>query len=248
MLFKMRRGALRLGYGVVALAMFAPLAITGTASASVSTDPPPSTGPVTYVNLASASALQSFYYDRVLKYQLDEGGAPSSVNASNEADATTENCRDCGALAIAFQVVFVSDENLPTITAQNNADATSFSCVRCNNMAEAYQIIVATDQQTQLTFQQRLGLDLVHDRLRALLQFGFNPNFVQRESNALANQAVAIVDNPDYGLFGGGGPVGGFFAKESAFSPAVNGSNHAAELTETTQPIVDLYVDVQVST
>jgi hypothetical protein len=247
MLLKMKRGALWLRYGVAALAIFAPLAVSGTASAAVPTNPPVIDQPVTYVNLANATAQRSFYYDPVLKYQLDQGDTPSSVNASNQANALTANCFNCGALAIAFQVVFVSDQDLAGITAYNNADATSYSCVRCNNMAEAYQIIVATDQQSQLTFQQRLGLDLVHARLQALLLFGFNPNFVQRESDALANQAVSILDNPDYGLPGQGVPVGPF-ARSSALSPAINGSNRSAELTEDTQPVVDLYIDVKVST
>jgi putative peptide zinc metalloprotease protein len=248
MLLKMRHVALRLRYGVVALAIFAPLAVPATASAVVSTNPPASPQPVTYDNLANATAQRNFYYDPVLAYQLDQGGSPSSVNASNQAVALTDNCRDCGALAIAFQVVFVSDQDLTGITAYNNADATSYSCVRCNNMAEAYQIIVATDQQSQLTPQQRRGLDLVHARLQSLLRFGFSPGLVQRESNALANQAVSIVDNPDYGLFGQGALPGGPFAGAAVVSPAINGSDLSAEMTESTQPIVDLYVDVKVST
>jgi hypothetical protein len=234
-------GAFRLRYGVAALAMFAPLAAAGAASAAVSTTP----GPVTYTNLANATSQRDFYHAFTLKYQLEQA-APTVLNASNQAVALTQNCHDCGALAIAFQVVFVSEQNLTKINAYNNANATSFNCVRCLNMAAAYQIIVASDVQTQLTEQQELGLAQVQTTLQGLQRDAsdLNPTVVENIAGGLANQALSIVDNPSYGQ---GTPGGGPLARTSAFSPAINGSARAAALTEDTQPIADLYVDVKVS-
>jgi hypothetical protein len=144
--------------------------------------------------------------------------------------------------------VFVNDQNLTAINASNNANATSYACVRCTNIAEAYQIIVATDEQTHLTFQQRVGLTEVRFALEGLRWYGLSPDRIQKLSDALANKAVSIVDNPDYGMPGQGAQGGGPLARAAAVSPAISGSAQPAALTETTQPVVDLYVDVKVST
>jgi putative peptide zinc metalloprotease protein len=238
----MRHGVLRLRYGVVALAIFGPLAVAGTASAGVSAGPSASPQPATYVNVAKATSERNFYHDFKLKFQVKQG-APTVLTADNSAVALTAGCHDCGALAIAFQVVFVNDQNLTATNADNNANATSYECVRCTNMAEAYQIIVATDKQSRLTYQQELGLDQVWAGLEALRWPGLDPDQIQSRSDALANEAVSIVDNPSYSVWGQEAP-----AAAPAVSPAIDGSARLAALTETTQPVVDLYIDVKVST
>lgn len=245
MLHKMRPGALRLRYGVVALAIFAPLAVPGTASAGVSASLLASPQPATYVNLAKATSLRNFYHAFTLRFQLKQG-SPSVLNADNNAVALTANCHDCGALAIAFQVVFVTQQNLTAINANNNADATSYNCVRCANTAEAYQIIVATDEQSRLTDQQERGLAQVRAGLEALQRPGLDADQIQSQSTALANQAVSILDNPAYGVPGGGASAGGPPAGASTVSPAIK-SALPAELTESTQPVVDLFIDVKQS-
>jgi len=247
MLHKMRHGALRLRYGVVALAILAPLAVPGTAFAGVSTSRLASPQPATYVNLAKATSLRNFYHAFTLRFQLRQG-SPSVLNADNNAVALTAYCHDCGALAIAFQVVFVTEQNLTAINANNNADATSYACVRCTNTAEAYQIIVATDEQSRLTGQQERGLAQVRAELEALQRPGLDSDQIQSESDALANQAVSILTNPAYGQ---GAPAGGPAAAASTFSPAISPAIGAAALpaalTQSTQPIVDLYIDVKSS-
>jgi hypothetical protein len=250
---KMRHWALRLRYGVVALAIFAPLAATSSAAASVSTTPPtsPTPPPATYVapqpasydNSAKAISPYDYYHAFDLKFELRQS-SPSVLTADNSATALTENCHDCGALAIGFQVVFVNDQNLTAINASNNADATSYACVRCTNMAEAYQIIVASDTQSQLTWEQTAALYRVDASLAALQRPGLTPDQIQSKSDALANLAVSIVSNPDYGISSAAGPL----ARTSALSPAINGAALPADLTSSTQPTVDLYVSVKVST
>jgi hypothetical protein len=239
----MRHGVLR--YGVVAaLGIFVPLAVPGVASADVSTSPQPAT----YINLAQATSQRNFYHDFKLRYQQRQS-APTVLTANNQAIALTDNCHDCGALAIAFQVVFVNDQNLTAINAYNNANATSYSCVRCTNIAEAYQIIVATDKQSRLTNWQEMGLNQVRTALGNLRWewLSLTPAQIQSQTDALATQAESIVDNPDYTPWNPGTSAGGSSAGAATFSPAIDQSAQPAELTETTQPIVDLYVDVQVS-
>jgi putative peptide zinc metalloprotease protein len=243
----MRHGVLR--YGVVAaLGIFAPLAVPGIASAGVSASP----RPATYVNLARATSQRNFHHDFKLSYQLRQG-APTVLTANNQAVALTANCHDCGVLAIAFQVVFVNDQNLTAINAYNNANATSYSCVSCTNMAEAYQIVVATDKQTRLTPRQELGLDQVRTGLEILRSewLRVSSDQIESQSEALATKAESIVANPDYPRASAGGSSAGASTASPvvspAVSPAVNQAALPAQLTETPQPIVDLYVDVQVS-
>jgi hypothetical protein len=171
------------------------------------------------------------------------------LTANNQAVALTDNCHDCGALAIAFQVVFVNDQNLTAIKAYNNANATSYSCVRCTNIAEAYQIIVATDEQSRLTYWQELGLYQVQTGLEILRwQWrSLTPDQIQSQSDALASKAESIVANPDYTPWDPGASAGGSSAGATTFSPAIHQAALPAALTETTQPIVDLYIDVKVS-
>jgi hypothetical protein len=171
------------------------------------------------------------------------------LTANNQAIALTDNCHDCGTLAIAFQVVFVNDQNLTAINAYNNANATSYSYVSCTNIAEAYQIIVANDKQSRLTYWQEMGLNQVRTALGNLRWewLSLTPDQIQSQTAALATQAESIVDNPDYTPWDPGTTAGGSSAGASTFSPATHQSALPAELTETTQPIVDLYVDVQVS-
>jgi putative peptide zinc metalloprotease protein len=245
MLHKVRRRAVQLRYGVVALAILAPLAVPGTAFASVSNSR--SAGPATYANLAQATSLRNFYHAFNLRFQVDQG-APTVLNANNQAVALTEKCHNCGAVAIAFQVVFVSDKNLTAINAYNNANATSYSCAECTNIAEAYQIIVATDEQSRLTLQQELGLYRVQAELEGLRWSGLTADQIQSESDALANTAVSIVSNPDYGLPGQAAPAAAPAVSASTLTPAVSGSALPTAMTESTQPVVELYTDVQVST
>ena len=239
MLRKIRIGALRSRYGVVALAIFAPLAIPGTASADV-----PSPRPATYVNVAKATSLRNRYTDFTLSFQLRQG-SPSVLNADNRALALAANCDDCGAIAIAFQVLFVTSQNLTAINAYNNAEATNYSCVSCTAMAEAYEIIVATNEQRRLTYQQELGLARVRAGLEALQRSGLDTDQIQSQSDALANQAVSILVNPAYVVSDHGAPASGPPAGASMFSPAVNGSALLAELTESSRPLVDLFIDVK---
>jgi hypothetical protein len=243
----MRHGAVRLRYGVVALAIFAPLAATSSAAASVSYTPQPATytpQPATYVNSANATSQYNYDHAFNLRFQLVQRGSPSELTADNSATALTDNCRDCGALAIGFQVIFVNSQNLTAINASNNANATSYSCVNCTNMAEAYQIIAASDTQTSLTWEQAAALYRIDANLAALQRPFLTPDQIQSRSDALANLAVSIVSNPDFGLSSGGGPL----ARTSAFSPAINGTALPTELTSSTLPVVDLYVSVKVST
>ncbi len=221
MLHKMRNGALRSRRCVVALAIFATLAIPVTASAS--------TWAATYVNLANATSLRDGRTDFTLRFELGQSSA-STVNAINRAVALTSTCHDCGSIAIAFQVLAITKENLATLNAANSADATSLACIRCSTLAEAYQIIVASDSPPLLTDEQKRGLAQVQAGLEALRNSGLDTDQIQTQSDELADQAMAILENS-------ADPA-------PTLSPAADGS---APLADTSQPIVEVFRSVKTS-
>jgi hypothetical protein len=225
---KIRNLALRPRSGASALTVLIALSIPATASAAVPDVPQANTQARTYVNLARAFSWTDERNDYSVKFQLRQSSA-STLNVANHAVASTSGCRDCGAFAIAFQVVVAAKQDLVTLNANNTADATSYACIRCSTLAAAYQIIYASDSQQRLTFEQRRGLAQVREQLLDLQYSGLDPDQIQSRADALANQAVSILrDSP--------GPA-------PAFSPAI----HAlpVQMTENSGPVVDRFREVQ---
>jgi hypothetical protein len=225
MLHKMRNWAWRLRCGVMASAIIVSLAIPVTASAS--------TRAATYVNLANAISLRSGSADFTLKFQLQQSSA-STVNAVNRAVASTSKCHNCGAVAIGFQILVVAKQNLAALNADNTANATSFDCVRCSTLAAAYQIISVSDSQP-LTGQQEQDLNRIRAEVEALRNYGLETDQIQSRAGQLANQAVSILQD-------GAGTAPAALAP--AF-PAINGSALPAQLAESNQPVVKLFIKTQ---
>jgi len=221
MLHKMRNGSLRSRRGVVALAVFVALAIPVTASAS--------TQAVTYINLANAISLRSGVTAFSLKFQQRQSSA-STVNGINRAVALASKCHDCGAVAIAFQVVSVAQQHLVTLNENTTSYAASVACIRCSALAEAYQIMVVSDSQPPLTDEQKQGLAQVRAGLEALQNSGLDTDQIQTQSDELVNQAMSILESSV-----GPAPV---------LSPAASGP---APLANISQPVVKLYRSVQKS-
>jgi hypothetical protein len=216
---------LRPRFSVVALTALASLAIPVTASAAALSGPPAQT----VANDAQASSQTNGHTDFVLRYQLQQASAVT-LNVSNHAVASTAQCHDCHADAIAFQVVVASKQNLITLDAANQADATSSACTRCSSLAGAYQIIYASDQP-QLSRYQIQGLNHVRSELIALQFTGLNGAQLQARTDAIANDAVAVLDN-------GPNPI-------PVITPAINDSSRPAELTTNSGPFIDLFVKVK---
>ncbi len=216
---------LRPRFGVVALTALASLAIPVTASAAAPSGPPAQT----LVNEATASAQTSGHTDFVLRFRLQQASA-GTLNVSNHAVASTAQCDDCHADAIAFQVVVASKQNLVTLNADNAADASSSACTRCSSLAGAYQIIYASDQP-HLSRYQLQRLNHVRSELIVLRFTGLSGAQLQARTDAIANEAVSVLDN---------GPN-----QVPVITPAINDSSRPAELTTNSGPFIDLFVKVR---
>jgi hypothetical protein len=203
-------------------------------SASATVSSPPPIGP-TYVNLAKAISLYTGPTRYSVQFQLRESYAPV-INANNTAIAKTSGCHDCGAIAIAFQVIFAPEQSLTAINAENTANATSTSCVRCTTLAEAYQIVDISKTLRQLTFEQLQGLEHVQIELGALQLFNLTSDQIQTRVTEIADQAVAILQNPD-----GAAPASNArMAPKAAAVPALRSGQ-----TGISQPGVELFVKIQ---
>jgi hypothetical protein len=240
--------------GVVALAVPVSLVIPVAASAAVTGGPGG-----TYVNQATAASYLNGYSDLSVKFQLKQTSA-STVNATNKANATTSRCRDCGAIAIGFQVVLVSSRNLSTVNAVNTANAISTNCTRCTTLAAAYQIVDVAGPQ-RLTYQQEAGLDQIGAEVQALEWSRLGADEIKTKADALANEAVSLLQNsaavtPGTGTQGAGptpsfsdntnGPLtAAYITAPAPSTPAVSNSDVPPGLTEDAQPIVELNVKVQ---
>jgi hypothetical protein len=211
------------------------LSISGTASAAVGDAAQLSAPAPAYVNQAQAGSQTDGWTDYDVEWQLEQTTA-AVVNAENSAVASTSYCHDCGAIAIGFQVLVVSKQDLTSITAHNTATATSYSCVRCNNLAGAYQIVVATNSPEQLTLGQALGLAEIQSKLETIQRDGLSADRSQQLADGLANEAVAVL---------GGGSGAGPNRNGPDLTPAANNSNRPADLTENSGPVVNLYVKYQ---
>jgi hypothetical protein len=223
----------------LALAMFVPLAIPATASARLI---PGIALPGEYINQVNAVSQTNLKTDFRVKFQLDQGYAYGSVlDADNRATALTSKCADCNAIAIGFQVVYTTQQDLAAIHALNVASATNFECVDvCNAVADAYQVVVAIDSPDTygwtVTFPQMLALSQVRDEFYALPTSGLDIAQIQSQCEELVNEVVSILAGSSSQAQDGTGPT---------LIPGVSGSALPSELTGEGRPIVDLFRDVQ---
>jgi hypothetical protein len=223
MLLRIRDLILRPRSGAVALGAVAVLSFPVAASAAPAT--------ATYTNSATAASQTNGRNVFILKYQAEETAA-STLNAKNQALASTTQCRNCDASGVAFQVIFVSKGNALTINADNEANATSTSCVNCQVLAAAYQIIYAADQPGLSRYQVQ-GLNHVHSELIALQFTGLTGAKLQARTDAIAQEAVGVLND-------GPNPI-------PVVTPAINKSGTVApsQLTENNGPFIDLMIKSQ---
>lgn len=90
------------------------------------------------------------------------------IDHHNSAQAYAR-CTDCGATAIAFQIVLAWGRPNPVIP-RNEAVAINYQCTRCVAAAESRQFVRVLDAPVRLTGQGRAKLAGVRRRLRALAQ------------------------------------------------------------------------------
>jgi putative peptide zinc metalloprotease protein len=89
------------------------------------------------------------------------------VDQLNSAHATAR-CSDCGARAIAFQIVLASGAG--TVMPRNEAVALNVECTRCEVAAEARQFVRVYPQPMRLTGAGLTELAGVRQELRALTE------------------------------------------------------------------------------
>jgi hypothetical protein len=239
MLSKIRNRAGRPLWGAVVLAIAVPLAIPAAASASTIQGTPLNAIPFspfnpqarTYTNLDQALSEFSEFTDVTVAWQLDQSSAPE-LNAVNHVNTVTATCIDCNAYGIAFQVVYVSKQQLTALNASNTTYSRSDNCVRCNTLAVAYQFIVA-GSSPGLCSAQVTALNQVGEALGDLRTSGDTPGQLVTATGTLAGQIESILANPP--ACSGG----------SAVTPAVNGSGLPGELTGTNGPIVDMFRSIE---
>ena len=238
-LSRIKAGALRSRWGVVALAVAVPLAIPAVASAATFQGPPSgysipfspwNPGGQTYVNVAQADSMQNWHTDFTVKFQLDQSFAPR-LNASNSANAGTVACHDCDADAIAFQIVYVAKSNLTALDASNTTNEQSFLCARCDELAEAYQFIVANGSPAPLTNLQVQQLYAIRSQLEALRNSHLSDTQIENETDSLASQVNAILADPP-----SAGPL---------MTPAISSSVQPSQFTGTNRNIVDLFRSIK---
>jgi hypothetical protein len=248
----MRR--LRSGVLAVTMAAFVPLAVPVTASASTYPFFTPSGYHVTYpvgdhfVNQVDAYA--SPYTGSVFRARFQLGvGTGSTLTAINRATAVASHCDGCAAVALGFQIVTTTVQDLHVIHAVNDSTATDKFCIdKCSAIADAFQVVVATDTPEPLPFGQLLseaqlnGLTFVGTEFLGLQHSGLPLPVIQAQCLNLVNQAVTILQHANLGDPNTGWPSNATFTRPTD-SPAVNGPEAAP--VPATQPVVKLYQDAQ---
>jgi len=240
MLPKIRDRVLWLRCGIMALAIFVPLAIPVTASASAI--PPvehPGTPTRTYVNMASAFSWMLSPSNSALKFKLRQSTA-SRIRADEFAVALAIGCHHCRAVAIAIQVVVVPKQKLAAVE-YTRAYAATRDCVSCAVLADAYQIVFATSAQPLVTDRQKLCLDLVNTELKALRNSDLGINQIADRAADLVNQIVYILRHPSYVP-----PIGTAPTRTAhALSPAANGPAAPGGRAGNSRPVIDVYHAIQ---
>jgi hypothetical protein len=188
----MQNLAFRPRYAIAALMIPAALSLPVAASAASLPFGPSGGGRgAAYDNAARASSASNRYTDSSVRFQLDQ---PTSANvtATNSATASTIRCHNCGAIAIAFQVVDWTGTNSNEIKANNAANATSRNCEQCSTLAAAYQIVVVGAPR-RLTSAQQSGLNQIRSQLQRLQYSRASADQIQSEADQLADQAVTLL-------------------------------------------------------
>jgi hypothetical protein len=189
----------------------------------------------TYVNLAKATSGWNWWTDYSVKFQLRQSSA-STINADDSAVALTSGCHDCGAIAIAFQVIFAPAQSLTALNVNSTAESTSYACVRCSTLAETVQLVDVSSTQQRLTWEQREGLERVRFELEALRYSGLSIDQIQSEVAELANQAVALLRHSTGDASAGEPPL---------VSPSINGSALLGPLTGISRPGIEIFIKTQ---
>lgn len=122
----------------------------------------------------------------------------NSVDAYNQADASSSNCTGCRSVAIAFQIV--ADGRVPGYTsAGNSASAVNTNCSYCQTLGVAYQFVVA--KPLVLTWYDQSKLWSIDMQLWSLQWSHASTDDVAARVQQLADQTSQILANAGHGYW-----------------------------------------------
>ena len=233
LLSAIRGGACRLRWAVAAVAVIAPFAIPGTASASNTSN----AESLQYISTTVAPVAGSYqkYYNQAVAGQTSSGHTAFSLNfkipvsfaseitADNNATASASNCDSCYAIAISVQTVVAAKQNLAELTAHDVAHATN-NCTNCEALAEAFQIVYAPYGINPMSWMIVGYFGLLRAQLWALEHSGLGVAQIQNISTQLVANVVSQLEIVS--------------EQGSTITPALNYNNLPTELT--TQPLIHL--------
>jgi hypothetical protein len=113
----------------------------------------------TAINVQDSTHVSAFAW----KISKQRGGVVDHVNHAY----ARASCVDCGASAIAFQIVLASGSPSPVVP-QNLSEAYNIECTGCVAVAEARQFVRVLEQPAKFTDAGRAVLNDVRETLRAL--------------------------------------------------------------------------------
>jgi putative peptide zinc metalloprotease protein len=122
----------------------------------------PDIRPKDNVALAQIATDAGHDFDFSWEIRKQRGG---TVDHLNSAQAYSQ-CLECGATAIAFQIVLASDSNV--VIPRNEAVAINNECTNCVTVAEARQFVRVYPRAVRITGAGRAVLDDVRTQLDAL--------------------------------------------------------------------------------
>lgn len=166
-------------------------------------DKPLTPGPDDNQTLAVNTTDNTVVYEAAfaLVWQTDE----EYVENINDAEAYA-SCRNCGAVAVAYQVVFVidgDDSNNNVATPQNLAGALNYDCVNCLTYGLAQQLFITLDEP--LSPAATAKLDEVWSRVSAFqgqIEAGqVKLADIQPQLQAYTDEIKAIVEEDQPGTF-----------------------------------------------
>jgi putative peptide zinc metalloprotease protein len=141
-------------------------------------------------------------YEAAFAMVYVEGSEALNVN---EAHAYA-SCDSCGAVAVAYQVVLVIDEDATddnVAVPQNLAGALNYECVNCMTYALARQLFVTLDEP--LSEDATAKLDAVWERIQAYeaaIEKGeVDPDDIAPQLDAYTNEIKAIIEADQPGTF-----------------------------------------------
>jgi hypothetical protein len=227
-------GVRRLQWVVAVLAVIAPFAFPGAASADnnataesiqyVSTTVAPVSGSdAEYDNQATATQTSNGLTAFSITFKAPLSSA-SVVTANNNANASVNNCQNCTAVAISLQTVIAAKQQLAQLTANDVANAASTNCTNCNTLAEAFQIVYAPLSTSPGSWMVIADLGRLQNELKALANTRLSLAQIQTQSTADVTAMVTELQNA---------------TADSQVTPAINSYQPTAALT-TQQPVIDL--------